>query len=276
MKPVVCLLLLLAASQCPADEPASRTPAEIRLEYMKSSSNDYDFRLSPDFKAKLTALPDPLLRFTNPVSGLQDGGFFVWTSEDGRPMVGAQIFLTSDDLWIHEFQSLSPVPFRATRDGEAVWEPNRAGVEVKPVPDAPEPAETPVRRLVQMRQIAARFSASDNFEGRENSDELRLMAKPLLRFGKEDSNTLDGALFVHAHGTDPELMIVVEALTSAEGHRWHYSLAPMTGYALKASLDDKPVWEVDWRQPPFDPHEPFFILVHSREFSLKRLLDVGR
>ncbi|MEZ6061647.1 MAG: hypothetical protein R3C19_14970 [Planctomycetaceae bacterium] len=276
MKPVTFVLLLLAASQCPADEPPSPTPSEIRLDFMKSSIKDYDFRLSPDFDAKLTPGPDPLLRFTNPVSGLQDGGFFVWTSDEGRPMAGAQVFLTSDDLWIHEFQSLSPLPFRVTRDGQTVWEPHRAGVDVKPVPDAPEPAENPVRRLVQMRQIAARFSVSDNFEGRENSDELRLMAKPLLRFGQDKSNTLDGALFVHAHGTDPELMIVIEALTSAEGYRWHYSLAPMTGYALKASLDDKPVWEVAWRQPPFDPQEPFFILVHSQAFSLKRLLDFGR
>ncbi|TXT22600.1 MAG: hypothetical protein FD138_3392 [Planctomycetota bacterium] len=203
--------------------------AARRLEFMKNSVKDYEFLLGPDFKAKLTVEPEPRLRFTNPVSGLQDGGFFLWKSDSGRPMVGAQVFLTGDSLWIHEFQSLSPVPFRASRNDKITWEPKRAGVEVKPVPDAPVPAASAVQRLVQMRDIAKRFTASDEFEGRPQSDELRLLRKPLVRFGAENSDTLDGALFVHAHGTDPELMIVLEALKSDDGYRWHYSLAPMTG-----------------------------------------------
>ncbi|MCX7422596.1 MAG: hypothetical protein NT013_24055 [Planctomycetia bacterium] len=259
-----------------AEKKAAEKLAAQRLEFMKSSLKDYEFLLAPDFKAKLGVEPEPLLRFTNPVSGLQDGGFFLWKSEAGRPMVGAQVFLTGDDLWIHEFQSLAPVPFRVTRKGEATWEPKRAGVEVKLVPEAPVPANSPVQRLIQMREIAKRFTASDEFEGRPQSDELRLLTKPLIRFGAENSDTLDGALFAHAHGTDPELLIVLEALKSDGAFRWYYSLAPMTGYALKASLDDKPVWEVAWRKPPFDPKEPFFIRVHSRVVSLKKLLQFSK
>ncbi len=247
-----------------------------RLEFMKNSVKDYEFLLAPDFKAKLAVELEPLLRFTNPVSGLQDGGFFVWKSEAGRPMVGAQVFLTSEDLWIHEFQSLAPVPFRVTHQGKMTWEPNRAGVEVKSVPNAPVPANSPVQRLIQMRDIAKRFTASDEFEGRPQSDELRLLTKPLVRFGAENSDTLDGTLFTHAHGTDPELMIVLEAVKSDGVYRWHYSLAPMTGYALKASLDDKPVWEVAWRKPPYDAKEPFFARVHSRELSLKKLFPFSK
>ena len=112
--------------------------------------------VGPKFVSKLTVVPEPLLRFTNPVSGLQDGAFLVWQSETGRPMVGAQVFLTNEDLWIHEFQSLATVPLKVTRDETSIWEPNRAGVEVKLVPDAPAPAARPVQRLVQMRQIANR------------------------------------------------------------------------------------------------------------------------
>ncbi|MBC8113075.1 MAG: hypothetical protein H7062_01740 [Candidatus Saccharimonas sp.] len=276
--------LSLFSSLSAEDKPNPKTDAKSvaeklaarRLEFMKNSVKAYEFLLGPDFTAKLTVEPEPLLRFTNPVSGLQDGGFFLWRSEAGRPMVGAQVFLTSEDLWIHEFQSLAPVPFRVSRSDKITWEPQRAGVEVKPVPDAPVPAAGAVQRLVQMRDIAKRFIASDEFEGRPKSDELRLLTRPLVRFGVENSDTLDGALFVHAHGTDPELMIVLEALKSDSGHCWHYSLAPMTGYALKASLDDKPVWEVAWRKPPYDPKEPFFIRVHSRELSLKKLFPSSK
>lgn len=262
-----------AAVERPTDSNSAKEKlAARRLKFMKSSAAEYEFLLGPDFKEKLTLEPEPLLRFTNPVSGLQDGGFVVWKSNSGRPMAAAQVFLTSEELWIHEFQSIAPVRFRVTRAGKTVWEPNRPGVEVKPVPEAPVPAGNAVQRLIQMRDIAKRFACSDEFEGRPKSDELRLLTKPLLRFGEEGSESIDGALFVFAHGTDPELMIVIECLQRGTQPRWYYSLAPMTGYALKASFDNKPVWEVDWRKPPFDPKEPFFLLVHSRELSLKNLI----
>jgi hypothetical protein len=271
---VIALADCVAADDSPAKDAASAnedTQAVRRLEFMKQSAADYEFLVGPDYTDKLLLEPEPLLRFTNPVSGLKDGGFMVWKDKSGRPMVGAQFFLTADDLWLNEFQSLATVPLRAVRDGGVKWEPARAGVEIKAVPDAPEPAQSAVQRLVQMRNIVERITSSDEFEGRPKSDSLRLMAKPLLRFGKEGTATLDGALFVHAHGTDPELMIVLEAIRSESGHRWSYSLAPMTGYALKASLDDQPIWEAPLRQAPWDLKEPFIVLIHSRETFLNRL-----
>ena len=276
------LLLLLGAVQADekpkaaeknSDEKSmSQRIASKRLEFMKTSVSKYEILTGQDEKTKLSLVPEPLLRFTNPVSGLQDGCFVLWTSEAGRPMIGAQVFLTSDNLWIHEFQSLSSGPISATLDGETVWSPERAGAISKLVPDAPQPANTTVQRLIQMREIASRFKASDEFEGRVQSDELRLLTKPLHRFGKTDTETLDGALFAHAHGTDPELLIIVEAMRVESSYKWHYALAPMTGYALKATLDGNPDWEVPWRKPPYDPKEPFFIRVHSKELTLRDLI----
>jgi hypothetical protein len=278
------LLLLLLSFTLQADEKPkvaekksseksmSQRIATKRLEFIKTSVRKYEMVFGQEEESKLSLVPEPLLRFTNPVSGLQDGCFVLWTSEAGRPMVGAQVFLTSDNLWIHEFQSLASGPISATLDGESVWSPDRPGANSKPVPDAPQPANSAVQRLIQMREIAGRFKASDEFEGRVQSDELRLLTRPLFRFGKADSQTLDGALFAHAHGTDPELMIIVEAIRIKSAYQWHYALAPMTGYAMKATLDDKPNWEVPWRKPPYDPKEPFFIRVHSRELTLRDLI----
>jgi hypothetical protein len=272
-------LIALTCSAIAADEsaPKDSTTAKAdpqafrRAEFMKRAAAEYEFLVGPEYTETLVLEPEPLLRFTNPVSGLKDGGFMAWKNKDGRPMVGAQFFLTADDLWLNEFQSLATVPLRAVRDGGVKWEPARDGVEVMPVPDAPEPARTTVQRLSQMRDIAERFTASDEFEGRPKSDALRLMAKPLIRFGKDGTDTLDGALFVHAHGTDPELMIVIEAVRADSGFRWDYSLAPMTGYALKASLDEKPIWEASLREAPWNLKEPFIVLIHSRETFLDRL-----
>jgi hypothetical protein len=238
-------------------------PADERLETMKAAAKEYTFR--GEKGGAFTVSPDPLLRFTNPVSGLQAGGFFVVSDPNGRPRAAAQIFLTADNLWLHEFQSLSPTGFTAMLEGKTVWGPQQPGVQVRPMPLAAAPAETAVKRLVQMRDLAKRFSASDEFEGRPKSDELRLLTKPLIRFGKEGTETLDGALFTLAHGTDPELLILLEAIKADGEYRWHYALAPMTGYALKAALDGAPVWEVAWRKGPYAPRDPFFIRVHARE-----------
>jgi hypothetical protein len=254
------------------EKSMSQRIASKRLEFIKTSVGKYEMVAGQEEKSRLSLVPEPLLRFTNPVSGLQDGCFILWTSEASRPMVGAQVFLTNENLWIHEFQSLASEPISATLEGETVWSPDKAGATSKLVPDAPQPASTTVQRLIQMREIANRFNASDEFEGRVQSDELRLLTRPLFRFGKADTQTLDGALFAHAHGTDPELLIIVEAIRIESSYHWHYALAPMTGYALKANLDGQPEWEVPWRQPPYDPKEPFFIRVHSKQLTLRDMI----
>ena len=244
------------------DADAERQERADRLALMKESFQVYQFLTNDDERSELKVTAEPLLRWTNPVSGLKDGALFLWKDADGRPAAGAQIFLTADNLWLHEFQSLYEKPFRAVRDGAPVWSPSRGGVSFSPLSDATTPASTPARRLAQMRQLLGRFLASDEFEGKSRW-ELAPLTTPLARYGKEKSAVLDGALFVFAHGTDPEVFVLIEARKSDDGYVWHYALAPMTGYALKVSLDDKPVWEIGWRQPPFDPDEPFFIKVYE-------------
>ena len=51
-------------------------------------------------------------------------------------------------------------PATAERDGHAEWSPVRGGVEFRPLPGAPAPADTPARRLRQMRALAVEFSAT--------------------------------------------------------------------------------------------------------------------
>jgi hypothetical protein len=171
-----------------------------------------------------------------------------------------QVFIAAgtSDLWLHEFQSLSKGTFSLERDGQPVWHPRKPGVEFQPVPDAPPPAETAVGRLQQMRAIAETFTAADDFEGKSRW-ELRLLAKPLHRYGKPDTEILDGALFAFVHGTDPEVWLLVEARSADSGYAWHFALAPMTGYAVQVSRNGQAIWRCPWRKPPFDPREPFFI-----------------
>jgi hypothetical protein len=268
-------LLLLPLAICPSataaeeDDAAAKEKNQAqRLEFMKAQAAGYRFAAADSDRRELQIVAEPLLRWTNPVSGLQDGTLFLWTEKSGRPAAAAQVFLTADNLWLHEFQSLYEGPFSAQRDGEPVWEPSRAGISFKKLAGAPTPASTAVKRLSQMRQLANRFTANDEFEGKSRW-ELRMLAKPLLRYADEKAGLLDGAMFALAHGTDPEVFILLEARQSDGDYAWHYALAPMTGYALKAQLDGKETWAVEWRKGPYKTTDPFYITVFKKEASPK-------
>lgn len=243
-----------------ADDSVKKEAA-VRLEFMKRSVALYDITLETKDKPKVKLLPDPVLRWNNPVSNVPDGVVFLWTGPEGRPELAAQVFIAAGtkDLWLHEFQSLSLVPFDVLRDGKSQWHPRKPGVEMKPIPDAPPPADSAVKRLAQMRAIVQDFEASDDFEGKSRW-ELRLLTKPLHRYGAANSDLLDGALFVFAHGTDPEVFLLLEARKSGETYQWHFGLAPMTAYALKATHKGQTLWTREKQNPPFKPEEPFYIL----------------
>lgn len=243
------LVALLAASL-----PLRADDAEDRLRFMKASAEVYDARDASGRALTLTG--EPLLRWNNAVSGLVDGTLWIWSDPDGRPVAAAQVFQTRDGLWLHEFQSLSEAVFTFSRDGAPVWAPASPGIEPAPLPDAAAPAADEVGRLVQMRSFARRFAASDRFEDKEDW-ELRLLPKPVVRYA--GGPVRDGAVFAHVHTTDPEVLALIESRDSASGPRWHYSLVPMTGYAVEVKLDGRPVWDAPYRKPPFDPAKPFFI-----------------
>ena len=257
---VAAIAVLIATSPL-SGRGAEPEEAAERLKFMMESAAVYDVFVEPQRAEKLSLRTEPLLRWNNPVSDVKDGTVYIWTDREGRPHAAAQVFLAagSDTLWLHEFQSLSEGMFTFQRGGRAVWSPRKAGLQMIPLADVPEPAESAARRLVQMRNIARQFDASDDFEGKSRW-QLRLLSKPLVRYGGAQSRMIDGALFAFAHGTDPEVLLLLEARETDAGVRWHYGLAPMTGYAVKAYRTGTEIWSKPHRQPPFDPRSPFFIL----------------
>jgi hypothetical protein len=98
-----------------------------------------------------------------------------------------------------------------------------------------------------MRTIAAGFSATDHFGSQEIvKHDLRLLAKPVYRYS-EKGKILDGALFIFALGTNPEVCLVLEAFQYDKGSRYRYALAPMSIYELEARYKDNPVWGIERR-----------------------------
>ncbi|MCI0684868.1 MAG: hypothetical protein L0Y71_22450, partial [Gemmataceae bacterium] len=198
MWPSIFLVLALAQT---ADDPAP-------LERFQKAASQYDIRLEDAAKTKLAFVAKPLLHWDNPARTAEDGAVFVWL-KDGRPEVIGSIFTykITNVRTKHEFQSLAASPLSARYEGKVVWKPRAAGVTFRPVPDAPAPAENERLRLVQMRALARDFDARlIDLKGETN--ELRLMPQPLFRYGADNSNVLDGAIFSFALGTDPEALLL--------------------------------------------------------------------
>ena len=257
----------------PGDAEAAKRRAAERLEFMKKSVAVYELTLadgsdgrSSTPRRKAMLVPEPLLRWSN-IHGDEDGTLVLWRAA-GRPVAIAQVFsVDKGKLWLHEFQSLSAELFSLERGGHPVWTPSKAGLEFKTLADAPVPANTEAQRLSQMHALSRRFAASDDYGNNGNLWQLRLLSRPVYRYAKDknaeaapDARLIDGAIFAYVVGTDPELLLLLEARQDGSQSAWHYALAPMTCFALTAMLDGKTVWRCPFRGAPYHPRDPFYSL----------------
>jgi hypothetical protein len=261
LAPVYLSLAIIV--QAPAGEPNAAGASAERLKFMKESVRVYELTVAGSRGGVLKLQENPAFRLGKQyATNLEDGAIFLWTGEHGRPEVAIQVFEDKSaeappGPWMHEFTSLSPTTLTAMRRGQTWWAPTTAGLEFKPLPGAPKPAESAAQRTRQMRSLAAGFRASDNFGGKGWS-ELRLLPTPISRYGELGTKLVDGALFAFVIGTDPEVFLFLEARTGKEGLQWEYALAPMTVFAVKGSYQGKTVWELPDRLRENHPSHPFF------------------
>jgi hypothetical protein len=247
----------------PPEEPAKLNEA------IEKSVNWYDV-LQEEGATPLT--PIPVLRWRNVVRGQVGEAMMVVWPHNGRPVAMASIY-PWDGKMNHEFDSLSRESKLKARDKDRViWSPETAGVEFKEVPKAPTPAKTPAERLRQMKAIAERFKATMTGWQADNSDQetLRLLPRPLFRYDlasakDPDPKLLDGALFAYVLGTDPEVVLVLEAIGTAEKAEWQYAFARATSGGLEVKLGDAVVWTAQKHPANRIPTLP--------HFTMQRVLD---
>jgi hypothetical protein len=244
MSPIFCISLVLGLS---AQQPASALdpgdPAK-RLAIMKGSLARCELWAADSSKERYRLRPEPVLRFTNTMGDSRDGTIFLWLGDGDRPAAAVQVFQTRGG-WVQEWTSLSPAPLIAKMSGTPDWKPARGGIELKPVPGAPTPARDASERVRQLHTLARNFTARDFFRGTAWQP-LRLMPKPLARYGKPGSEVVDGALFAFVLTTDPEALLMIESRKSKDGLEWRYAFAPMSCYPLEGSCKERLVWRQDY------------------------------
>jgi len=92
-----------------------------------------------------------------------------------------------------------------------------------------------------MKALVRDFSAKMVDEAGQQSD-LRLIPQPLIRYQPQDQPTIDGALFSFSLGTDPEVILLLEARIDKGTSSWQYACARYHYIDLKAYYKDKEVW----------------------------------
>jgi hypothetical protein len=222
------------------------------------------YQLFSDASAHDAMTPHPVLRWRNVTRGTQESeGVFVLWANKGRAEALASIYPWEGNL-VHDFASLSRGAKLVARDGgRVIWSPARPGVEFNDIPGAPAPADTPAARLRQMKGLTDRFKITMTGWKPDKSDreELRLLPKPLYRdelsYGSgSDPGWIDGGVFAFVQGTDPEAILLLEAVRDGKGPRWQYAVARATASGLEARLDRTIVWAVEFLEGRTTPLEP--------------------
>ncbi len=231
-------------AQTPA-RPVVKDDARTKIfEEMRQTAGAFKaVSIDGDTRTPIPFVREPLHRWTDPTRDKDDGALWAWRSS-GRPIaiVAIEWHSIKPESWSFEFVSLSDGPVEASDEGLR-WTPRKAGVSFREIPDAPAPAAREPERMRQMKELLKRFSATEYWDVTRQDYVLRPLPHPIDRYADQDSGLVDGAIFIFANGTNPEVLVLIEARREASGAtKWSYAAAPLTTAAPTLRLDKKDVW----------------------------------
>jgi hypothetical protein len=254
---LTALSTALADERTPASQKQEKAPdigaptkedlADPRMIFIKSVLSRYTVQVGD--RNDVAKVSEPCLRWSNPVSDIRDGALAVFTFGGGRPVAVGTFFHQGQKEWCTEFSIIAPDNVSVLESGRLFWKPSEYVCKFTDLPDSPIPAAKAPLRLVQMRKIAADFSAVVHFgftRPEITPHNLRLLAQPVYRYS-EAEKILDGGLFIFAIGTDPDVNLLIEAYQDDKGARYRYALAPLTIFELQVRYKGTEVWSIERR-----------------------------
>lgn len=240
-------------------QDAAATPAATWREMIDRAANDV--QIYPDAAAESAAKAETVLRWGNPARGQGEEGATVLYVSAGRPLAAACFYPWQGRL-IYDMESLARQAIIGRRGGAVVWRPETRGVTFADLPDAPAPGTNRPQRLRQMKSLAEEFQSTMMGWKNDDSDreELRLLPRPLFRYEPAGGDVFDGAVFAFVMGTDPESLLLFEAVKDGAGARWEYAFARRTSGQLEGRHKGKVVWTAAKYPETHDPRQPHFSL----------------
>ena len=105
------------------------------------------------------------------------------------------------------------------------------------------PADTQAERSRQIKDLLNRFSVRQFYNIKAQEYALRLLPHPIDRYADAASGLVDGAIFIYANGTNPEVLLAIEAQRHGKGSpAWRYAAAPLTRAEPALRLGHDVVW----------------------------------
>jgi hypothetical protein len=201
-----------------------------------------------DRMTKATVHPTPLMKYTDVPRLIEMATLWVWQDE-GRPVALGKVEAyrrKGGPKWLYCFTSTSTGLVEARWPDGRRFRARKPGVEWTAI-NGPVPQETAAGRLRQMKALFHRFSATARDEVLKTSDELRPLARPLHEYSSPRHGVVQGVLCgFAANGTNPDLIIALEAVAPAKGKdapkSWRYGVVGMTASGVSVRLDETEVF----------------------------------
>ena len=113
-----------------------------------------------------------------------------------------------------------------------------------------------------MKEISRRFESHEFWDPDNSRFELRLLIQPVHRYSDESQSVIDGAVFVLAHDTNPEILVQLEAHGDVNDAHWKVSFSRLGSAELHVLLDGK-----EFRTAPRTPNvvgestDPYWLML---------------
>ena len=238
---------LLVASIAPRASGQEQQKARL-LEQMTALAKETHVSVA-DAEKPAQLVEKPIFRYSDQPRRFIDATMWAWT-EAGRPVAFQKIeAIEYGDagrpaaLWQYCLASLS------TRNVTVKWtgrefRTRSPGIEFRPLEGAPD-VSVGGQRKRQARELARNFTARIVTDPVNKIDqEMRLLTTPLFEYVDPRTKEFLGAVYGHStNGTNPDLLIVIEARGSEGKLAWHYGPARMTTGGITLKYNGEKVWD---------------------------------
>jgi hypothetical protein len=215
-------------------------------------------------QAKL--VEEPIFRYSDPQRQILDGTMWVWTIDD-LPVMTMKLECCSlpepERRWLFNVGSTSTKLIEVKWPFEHKFESKKPGMKFQPLEAGPKLAESRSGKLLQLKQLSRKFSATMlGTTGPDDKSEMRMLPTPLFRYSSKSGQIADGAMFgLSATGTNPDAIVAIQWRDKGTTGHWEFACMGTTNGGLQIRLDDTEVWSqpiLVGQGPEFDTWAWFF------------------
>jgi hypothetical protein len=198
----------------------------------------------------------PVFRYDDQPRHFLDATLWVWTDQ-GRPVAFQKIeaMESRTPAWQYCFTSVSEELLEVQWAVGGRFRSTSPGIEFRQLIEAPAVAAGSAQRKRQARELAREFSARIVIDPVNNRTEaMRFLPTPIFEYSESPTKMFRGAVFgLTTNGTNPDLLLFLEARDEKESLRWNYAAARMTTGGLNVCYREMPVWEAEFVAPRSTP-----------------------